>query len=491
MLRRNLLWTALFALVGTAFVSAPAAAAGTDRYLVVLEEGRTVKADNQALVESLGGNVYRDLSDIGVLIVTSDEPNFDRRLKQARGVIDVTPDERRETNWSRQLEEMNRKPIVSGPPAAAPSALHHHHHGGGPGPTHPDVTTLPFWPFQWNMQILGLEEVFNGRGFYGSPNVDVAVLGAGIDYRHPDLAGRVDLSKSVSFVESDDILVQQLFPGEHPVADLGFHTTHAASQIACNFSNLSCVAPDVTLVGVKVLDKNEFGTIGDVISGIKYAGDIRADVVAITFAMWGPSYPQWDKIWNLDNPQDRAEVKAMKRAVLWAKLHGAIVLSDASVPFFGFGIDADADGRDVILPAQAGATGVGCTGSEDTWCEISNYGHSLVDVVAPGGRVDPLDPQILPSEYIWGACSSFTQGALIDDCAFANQPQYIIILGPQPSVGHAAGVAALIDSRANGYLPGFLVDAWLRLTAVDINAPGKDVYTGHGRVDALRAVTLP
>lgn len=491
MLRKTLMSTALLALIVTALGAAPAEAAD-GRYLVVLEESKTDQAANQALIESLGGTVYRDLSEIGVLIVRSDEPNFDRRLKQARGVIDVTPDVRRETNWSRQLESMNRVPIVSGPPERTAPEVGRNgqsnwggHHGGGP--SLPDVTTLPFWPFQWNMQILGLEELFNEQNFYGDPRVEVAVVGAGIDYRHPDLAGRVDLDKSRSFVESDDILVQQLFPGEHPVADLAFHTTHAASQIACNFTNLSCVAPNVTLVGIKVLDLNEFGTIGDVVSGIKYAGDIRADIIAIPFAMWGPSYPQWEKIWNYTNPEDRADIKAMKRAILWAKLRGAAVLSDVSVPFFGFGIDADNDGWDVILPVQAGATGVGCSGSQDVWCEVSNYGFSLVDVVAPGGWVDPVTEQIPPEENVWGACSSFTQGALVDDCAIENQPQYIIIIGPQPAVGHAAGVAALIDSRFRGHLPGFLVDAWLRVTSADIGTPGRDAFTGWGRVDALNA----
>lgn len=463
------------------------AAAEADRYVLVLDQEKANPAKTRALVESLGGTVVRDHSEIGVAIVSSEEPSFGRRLAQARGVHGVTAEARNQTNWSNELERLSSSLVVSGPPGGALAAPVRNVTGAGNGVI-PDPRETVFWPFQWNLQVMGLGEVFEEE-FYGIPQVEVAVLGAGIDYLHPDLEGKVDLGKSVSFVESDDILVQQLFPGAHPVADLGFHTTFVAGQIACNVTFLACTAPGVTLIGVKVLDKDEFGTIGDVVSGIVHSANVGADVIAIPFAMWGPSYPQWgEKIWNWGNPDDRADIRAMRRAILYAKLRGAAVIADASVPFFGFGIDADADGLDFILPAQAGATTIGCSGSEDTWCGISNYGFTLVDAVAPGGFVPP-DGNIPNSEFVWGACSSFSQfGRLPDECAIENQPQFLVVLGPQVSVGHAAGVAALIDSRFGGHLPGFLVNAILLHTAVDIETPGRDRFTGHGRIDAARAV---
>ena len=50
------------------------------------------------------------------------------------------------------------------------------------------------------------------NGFLGSPEVRIGILDTGIDYTHLDLAGRVDMAASRSFVPSDAALVQQFFP---------------------------------------------------------------------------------------------------------------------------------------------------------------------------------------------------------------------------------------------------------------------------------------
>jgi len=61
---------------------------------------------------------------------------------------------------------------------------------------------------------------------------------------------------------------------------------------------------------------------------------------------------------------------------------------------------------------------------------------------------------------------------------------------------HAAGVAALIVSQfgrlgddGDVQLAPQKVDSLLQSTAVGIGAPGYDECFGHGRIDALRAVT--
>lgn len=494
MSRRTLAPVALALAVALALPAV--ASAAMDRYMVVFKQGQTDEAAMAAVVNSLGGKVVRAMPNIGVAIVTSEEPNFRNYMLGSRQVEGVSADVKYDSDWSARGRQLMEQSLVTyGGPELARMTAQSRLENTSDGAEINDPTHVAFWPFQWNMQILGLADVY-AMGMYGDPEVKVALLGAGVDYRHPDLAGRVDLDLSKSFVPSDDALVEQLFPGANPVADLAFHTTHVATQITCNVTYLACVAPNIRLIGVKVQDLNEKGTIGDLASGIVYSADVHADVIAIPFVYWGPGADGGGRIWNWGNAEDRPDIIALRRAIRYAKLKGSVVLAETSTPFFQFGADADADGLDVILPAQAGATVVGASGSQDVWSNISNYGLSLVDIVAPGGWADPdIPPDPVPfspfSEFVWGACSSFSQfGRLKEECKLENQPQFLVILGAQPAVGHAAAVAALIKSRFGHDLHGFFVNQRLLRTAVDIDDPGIDAHTGHGRVDALRALTL-
>jgi subtilisin family serine protease len=54
---------------------------------------------------------------------------------------------------------------------------------------------------------------------------------------------------------------------------------------------------------------------------------------------------------------------------------------------------------------------------------------------------------------------------------------------------HATGVAALVLEKLGGAATPDQVEAILRNSADDIGKPGNDDFYGHGRVNALRAVT--
>ncbi len=492
-------WISVVAATLVAAVLSPGQAVAADRYLVVFRQEKLQADHIEKTVAGLGGRVVRDHSAIGVAIVESDEANFGRRLRQVADVVDARPAIKQVSDWSatgRQLMERSILAVSGPPPAATESGLAAATAGlesVRAADHNPDPKTLPFFPFQWNMRSMQVDRVWDMH-FFGDPNVKVALLGAGIDYRHPDLDGKVDLDLSRSFVAEDDALVESLFPGAHPIADLAFHTTHVAGQITCTLTFLTCVAPDVTLVGVKILDFNEEGSIADLVSGIMYAADV-ADVIAIPFTYWGPGAPNGGRVWNWLDQDDRADILAVRRAIQYARRQGALPIAETSTPFFQFGISADTDGFDVILPAQAGALTIGASGRNEIWSNISNYGITLVDAVAPGGWADPnIPPNPVPfspfREFIWGACSSFSQfGRLKTECAFENQPQFLVVLGAQGAVGEAAGVAALIESRWGGRVRQGLVQNLLLRTADDIEGEGIDPFTGRGRINAYRAVT--
>jgi subtilisin family serine protease len=84
---------------------------------------------------------------------------------------------------------------------------------------------------------------------------------------------------------------------------------------------------------------------------------------------------------------------------------------------------------------------------------------------------------------------------LIRDCQNGTCAYYQYLQGTSLAAPHAAGVAALIESRygkvgANGdvELKPDQVQSKLQSTATDIGARGYDGFFGWGRIDALRAV---
>jgi thermitase len=99
---------------------------------------------------------------------------------------------------------------------------------------------------QWNIRQIRADDAWL-RTPQGSGAL-VCVLDTGVDPDHIDLAGKVDLGKSVSFVPGESIL------------DFFFHGTAVASIITSNGIGVASVAPDARLCAVKVLDRNGFGT---------------------------------------------------------------------------------------------------------------------------------------------------------------------------------------------------------------------------------------
>jgi lantibiotic leader peptide-processing serine protease len=109
----------------------------------------------------------------------------------------------------------------------------------------------------------------------------------------------------------------------------------------------------------------------------------------------------------------------------------------------------------------------------------SNYGFGMTDVAAPGG--DPDDP---PFSCQHEVLSTFPGNT------------WFCISGTSMASPHATGVAALVVSQygkrgADGRVtmdPG-KVESVLQATAVDQGLQGSDICFGHGRIDALRAVS--
>lgn len=471
--------------------SADLVRAPAERLLVVFDGNRTAPAAARTQLEALGARVERDLLDAGLALITVDDAAAIDDIAAMDGVAGVSRDRRRVPQGAGGLLAIPTGILsatdVTGEPAAASRGFADPTLAPTSAPlvTPQQLLETPFFPFQWDLRRIDAPGAW-ATGATGIPEVKVAILGSGLDYTHPELEGRVDLDLSRSFVPEDDARVEALFPGAHPIADLGIHGSYTASIVACNAFGQSCTAPNVTLVGIKVQDFDETMRVGDLVAGIVYAGSIGADVALMPDRF----YLDWR------NPEDRVDILAMKLAVLYAKIRGTLLIGASWFTTRGeLGINADEDPLAVQMPAQGGMTVVASTGPDDQWSGIADYGFTMVDIAAPGGYVDPETVQPPPNEFVFsvGICSSFTQFTRLADfpsmCNKEQPPQYIFSFGSRPAASHAAAVAALIASRYGGHRHGFFLRQKLLETADDIGDPGVDPFFGKGRVNAARAVT--
>lgn len=344
--------------------------------------------------------------------------------------------------------------------------------------------TAFFFARQWHLRAIQADQAW-AAGHLGSADVTVAILDTGIDYRHADLAGRVDLSRSVSFATADDPYVAFYFPGAHPVADIGFHGTHVAATVASNSLAAAGVTSRTTLMGVKVCSVATGGCPGGAIfAGIEHAVENGADIINMSLggAFQKRVYPGYVSVLNrLFNYAHQNGV-----TIIVSAGNEAIDLDHALIP--------DEDTGEIghypslyktycstpnnICVSATGPLNYTLTGpwnEPDAPAVYTNFGRSAINVAAPGGN----------ASYVYAACSGFS--LVIPVCRTGT---YVVgAAGTSMAAPHTSGVAALILASQGPLSPAQLRAA-LEGTADDLGQPGTDPFYGKGRVNAARAVGL-
>lgn len=415
-------------------------------------------------ISAAGGTVVADLSrQIGIIIAESSNPNFEQALNQSHltNVMGKTFawNQYRPATASPNGRSLNREPITTN-----------------------TSSTEPLAASQWALHQIRAPEAHSIQS--GNRAVRVGVLDTGIDATHPDFVlslGSDGVVRNNSNIDPNLGRDFTVTPGSgSPYIDDNGHGTFVAGLIAAQRNNLGIlgVAPNVTLVPVKVCDAEGYCYAHSVIQGITYAGDARLNVINMSFITDDApeDYPDHTLFKCMNDPEQRAFRLGVQRALNYARKQGVVPIASLG----NEGKDLTGGSCDAVPGEAPGVIGVSGLGRSSELVFYSNYGHGVVDLAAPAGA----GPFSLCNENI----ISTIPGGGYYDCGF----------GTSMAAPHVTGVAALIISQygtlengPNGprmtMSPG-QVQSHLEGSAIDIGKRGSDLCFGSGRVDALRAI---
>ena len=352
---------------------------------------------------------------------------------------------------------------------------------GGISPLSPNAPqTALLFSWQWNMLAINAPAAW-AAGNLGSPTVTAAILDSGMDYDNFDLNGVVDLSRSTSFVPTDDALLAALFPGRNPLDDLVGHGTLTGALVASNGLVFAGVTSRTRLIGVKVLGATG-GSLGSVLAGIVWAADHGADVANLSIGFNG----------GVDKRGLGQFVALTNRAMNYANRTGMILVVAAGndAQFLGGGdgenYAAFCESTHVICVSATGPTAgadpfVGPWTNVDAPADYTNFGKQDITVAAPGGTG-------------FGLVSGLCARHLLE--VVNNAPTFPCIAGTtllggagtSASAPHVTGVVASLIAKYGKGQPSQIKQ--LLLNGVDdLGAPGKDPFYGYGRVNLMKALS--
>jgi subtilisin family serine protease len=439
-------------------VNAAVQAAGANRSIV--EFNGQVRKDFRQTVATLGGSVDFISEGAGFASVSGLSADAAATLRRSNGIGAVYDD---------VIVQLARgEPGGTIPDDAAAMS-----------PTNPAAAVL-FNSLQWNMRAINAPAAW-AAGNLGSPNVTAAILDSGIDYDNLDMNGLVDLSRSTSFVPSDDAIVTALFPTRNKVDDLGGHGTLVASQVSSNAIAFAGVGSRTRLMGIKVLGFTGSGSLGGILAGLIWAADHGADVANMSIGITGTS---------IDKPGNGQFVALVNRVFNYANRAGMVVV----VASGNEAVDLDGDGRGFAVFCEAphvicvSATGptsgtpfAGPWANVDAPADYSNIGKQDVAVAAPGGTNFGFVSALCARHLIQVVGGAPTLPCVSGTFVFGGT-------GTSASAPHVTGLVAQLIAKYGKGTPSQIKQ--LLLNGVDdLGAPGKDPFYGYGRINVAKALS--
>jgi len=322
----------------------------------------------------------------------------------------------------------------------------------------------------WGPAKLGASIVWNDSK--GDGDIVVAIIDTGIRYDHEDL--NANIWHNTDEIDGngidddnngyiDDWWGWNCYQMNNDPYDDGayayYHGTGCAGVVAATQDNnvgLSGIAPGIKLMAVKVLFANNYTSDETIMEALNYVAVNNADIVSMSFGGYdvAPGFHEaiqstWD---NGNGPLLIASAGNANNQVLhYPASYDEVIAVAATVPFSY--TDDPVDERRI----QRGWAGWWWGSTYGDWISISGFGEKY------------MTTRGLANDTYWDGVN------------------YWFFNGTSCACPTAAGTAALIktfhpDETNQWY--------WDRLeeTADDLETPGFDIETGHGRINALRAV---
>jgi subtilisin family serine protease len=439
--------------------------AADGRYIIELR-GSDV-AGLSAAVATLGGNLEFAHADAGIATVSGLTPVGAAELARANSVAAVHEDI--EVQLTQEAEAMGATQgatVLSANPA-----------------------TALLYSWQWNMRRIGADVAW-AAGRLGSSDVTVAIIDSGIDTENLDLAGRVDLTRSRSFVPDDDAFMNTWLPTRPKIEDLHGHGTLIASQVASNALFFAGVTSRVRLLAIKTLDRELTGFLSAHLLGVLYAADQGADVANMSLRRRG----------GLDKRNPFSLFPVTNRVFNYAYRKGMVVVvipgnEAEDMDNDGLNFRAYCEAPHVICVSATGPTAsthplFGPWQNEDALASYSNYGKAIT-LSAPGGTRQGLISAVCARRAVTGFVPNTNPAVPIFGCLTPTPNSAFIFasFGTSLAAPHVAGLAALLVEDLGKNNPSAIKNALLR-GVDDLGEPGPDPLFGAGRINIPKALGL-
>lgn len=278
---------------------------------------------------------------------------------------------------------------------------------------------------QWGLNLIEAEGAWSVSPSMGQ-GIKIAVLDSGIDLDHEDLAANIiggyNAINGGSYDDDDG------------------HGTIVAGIIGAIPNNSvggAGVAGKASLLAVKVLDKDGYGTSESISKGIRWAADNDADILNLSLGA------------NQDDP-------LIKQAIDYAYNKGCVIIAAAGNDF----------SDSVSYPAAySNVIAVSALNEANGLADFSNYGPEI-DIAAPGVNIFSTAPNHSTS------------------CGVTN---YGYASGTSMSAPYVSGVAALIKAQNPALTPNEIKQILVNNT-YDLGNAGNDILYGYGALNSFKSL---